>query len=59
MIRKVKKNITHTKEIVHVLNDHYIISWNILRGNTYLTDDIKIVDYIIQHYEDHPCAQYK
>ena len=62
MLRKQKKIITDTKEIAQVLNDHYI---NIaersggkkptdVANESYLTDDIKIVDHIIRHYEDHP-----
>ena len=62
MLRKEKKIVTDTREIVQVLNDHYI---NIVErscgGKTtsvakqsYLRDDTKIIDHIIRHYEDHP-----
>ena len=53
MLRKDNKIITDTKEIVQVLNDHYI---NIVES--YLTDDIQIVDDIIRHYEDHSCVRH-
>ena len=64
MLRKEKKIITDTKEIVQVLNDHYI---NIVQKycgekttsvakQSYLTDDLKGVDHIIRHYEEHPSA---
>ena len=54
------------KEIVQVLNDHYI---NIVERScgekptsvakqSYLTDDIKIVDHIVRHYEDHPSVRH-
>ena len=66
MLRKEKKIITDTKEIVKVLNDHYI---NIVERScgerptsvakqSYLTDDIKIDDHIICHYEDHPSVRH-
>ena len=66
MLRKEKKIITDTKEIVKVLNDHYI---NIVERScgerptsvakqSYLTDDIKIDDHIIRHYEDHPSVRH-
>ena len=59
MLRKEKKIITDTKEIVQVLNHHYI---NIVERScgekptsvakqSYLTDDIKIVDHIVCHDE--------
>ena len=59
MLRKEKKIITDTKEIVQVLNHHYI---NIVERScgekptsvakqSYLTDDIKIVDHIVFHDE--------
>ena len=62
MLRKEKKIITETKETVQVLNDHYI---NIVERScgenvtgvtkqSHLTDDIKILDHIVRHYEDHP-----
>ena len=62
MLRKEKKIITDIKEIVQVLNDHYI---NIaerycgekttsVEKHSVLTDDVKIVDHIVRHYEDHP-----
>ena len=66
MLRKKKKIITDTKEIVKVLNDHYI---NIVERccgekptsvakQSYSTDDIQIVDRIIRHYEDHPSVRH-
>ena len=59
MLRKEKKIITDTKEIVQVLNDHYI---NIVERScgekptsvakqSYLTDDMKILDHIVCHDE--------
>ena len=65
MLRKEKKIITDTKEIVQVLNDHYI---NIVERScgekptsvakqSYLTGDIKIVDHIIRFNEDHPSVR--
>ena len=64
----IKENeiITNSKEIVQVLNDHYI---NIVEKScgekptsaakqSHLTDDIKIVDHIVRHYEDHPSLRY-
>ena len=66
MLRKEKKIITDIKEIVHALNDHYI---NIVERScgekptsvakqNLLTDDIKIVDHIVRHYEDHPSVRH-
>ena len=66
MLRKEKKIITDTKEIVQVLNDHYI---NIVEKScgekptnvakqSYLADDVKIVDPIIRHCEDHPSVRH-
>ena len=66
MLRKEKKIITDTKEIVKVLNDNHI---NIVERScgekptsvakqSYLTDDIKIVDHIVRHYEDHPSVRH-
>ena len=66
MLRKEKKIITDAKEIVQVLNDHYI---NVVERScgkettsvakqSYLTDDIKIVDHVIRHYEDHPSIRH-
>ena len=66
MLRKESRIITDTKEIVQILNDHYI---NIVKRpceekrtsvakKSYLTDDIKIVDHIIRHYEDHPSVRH-
>ena len=66
MLRKEKKIITDTKEIVQVLNNHYI---NIVKRScgekptsvakqSLLTDDIKIVDHIVCHYEDHPSVRH-
>ena len=60
MLRKENEIITDTKKIVQVLNDHYIsIVERFCGGKTtsvakqsYLTDDIQIVDHIIRHYED-------
>ena len=62
MLRKEKKITTDTKETVQVLNDHYI---NIVERSCgkkptsaakqgFLIDEIKIVDHIIRHHEDHP-----
>ena len=53
MLRKENKIITDTKEILQVLNDHYINMVERFCGEksvakqSYLTDDIKIVDHII------------
>ena len=66
MLRKEKKIITDAKEIVQVLNDHYI---NVVERScgkettsiakqSYLTDDIKILDHVIRHYEDHPSVRH-
>ena len=66
MLRKEKKIITDAKEIVQVLNDHYI---NVVERScgkettsvakqSYLKDDIKIVDHVIRHYEDHPSIRH-
>ena len=66
MLRNKKKIVTDNKEIVQVLNDHYI---NIVEKScgekptsaakqSHLTDDIKIVDHIVRHYEDHPSLRY-
>ena len=52
--------------MVQVLNDHYI---NIVERScgekptnvakeSYSADDIKIVDHIIRHYEDHPSVRH-
>ena len=62
MIRKENKIIIDTKEIVQVLNDHYnnIVQRSLgekpasIEKQSYLTDDIKIFDHIICHYEYHP-----
>ena len=62
MLRKEKKIITYTKEIVQVLNDHYINiversygeKPTIVGKQSLLTDDMKIVDHIVRHYEGHP-----
>ena len=65
-LRKEKKIITDTKEIVEVLNDHYI---NIVERScegkptsvtkhSLLTDDIKIVDHLVFHYKDHPSVRH-
>ena len=67
MLRKEKKNINDTKEIVQVLHDHYInIVERSCRGQptsvakqSLLTGDIKIVDHIVRHYEDHPSVRRK
>ena len=67
MLRKEKKIITDTKKIVQVLNDHYInINERSCGGKptsaakqSYLTYDIKIVDHIIRHYEDHLSLRHK
>ena len=66
MLRKGKKIITDTKEIVQVLNNHYINIvgrpfWgkptSVAKQN-HITDDIKIVDHIVRHYEDHPSRKH-
>ena len=66
MLRKEKKIITDLKEIVHALNDHYISiverscgekPTSVAKQNL-LTDDIKIVDHIVRHYEDHPSVRH-
>ena len=65
MLKKYNKIIIDTKEIVQVLNDHYI---NIIQRpggekptsvakQSYLIDDIKIVDNVIRHYKDHLSAR--
>ena len=59
MLRKEKKIITDTKEIVQVLNHRYINIVERFCGEkptsvakqSYLTDDIKIVDHIVCHDE--------
>ena len=66
MLRKEEKIITDTNEIVQVLNDHYIniVGRSCRRKPTsvakqsHLTDDIKIVDHIVRHYEDHPSVKH-
>ena len=66
MLRQEKKIITDTKEVVQVLNDHYINkgqrSWGekptSVAKQSYLIDDIKIVDHIVCHYEDHPSVRH-
>ena len=66
MIRKKKIN-TDTKKIVEVLYYHYI---NIVERScgekpatvakqSYLTDDIKIINHIIRHYKDHSSVRHK
>ena len=65
-LRKEKKIITDTKEIVKVLNDHYInIVDRSCRGkptsvtkHRLLADDIKIVDHIVFHYTDNPSVRH-
>ena len=60
-----KKN-ADTKEIVQILNDHYIkIVERSCEGKpasvakqSYLTGGIKIVDHITHPYEDHPSVRY-
>ena len=62
MLRQEKKIITDTKEVVQVLIDHYINKVQRSCGQkptsvakqSYLIDDIKIVDHIVCHYEHHP-----
>ena len=65
MLRKEKKTITDTKER-KVLNVHHI---NIVERScvekptsvakqSYLTDDIKIIDHVTRHYEDHPSGRH-
>ena len=60
MIRKKRKLVTDTKEIVQILNYHYV---NIIEKcgeekptsiakQSYLTDFSTIVDYLIHHYKD-------
>ena len=67
MIRKKKKINTDTKKIVEVLYYHYI---NIVERScgekpasvakqSYLTDDIKIINHIIHHYKDHSSVRHK
>ena len=62
----LKKKITDTKDRVQVLNNHYI---NIVQKSceekptsvakqSYLTDNIKIVDHIVCHYENHPSVRH-
>ena len=59
--------MTDTKEIVQVLNDHYINIVERSRGKkptsvakqSYSRDDMQIVDHIIRHYEDHRSVRYK
>ena len=66
MLRKEKKIITDTKEIVQVLNDYYINITERYYGEkptsvakkSHLTDNIKIVDHIVRHYEDHPSVRH-
>ena len=61
-LRKEKKIITDTKEIVQVLNDHYsnIVERSCgekptsIAKQSLLTDKIKIVDHIVCNYEGHP-----
>ena len=66
MLRKEEKIITDTNEIVQVLNDHYINTVQRSCGGkptsdvkqSHLKDDIKIVDHIVPHYEDHPSVKH-
>ena len=62
----LKLLLTPNQRNSEVLNDHYI---NIVERSceekpasfakqSYLTDDIKIVDHIIRHYEDHPSVRH-
>ena len=61
-LRKEKKIITDTKEIVQVLNDYYsnIVERSCgekptsIAKQSLLTDKIKIVDHIVCNYEGHP-----
>ena len=66
MLRNENKIITDTKEVVQVLNDHYV---NIVERScrkkptsvakqSLLTDDIKIVDHIVCHYEDNSSVKH-
>ena len=65
MLRQEKKIITDTKEVVQVLIDHYINKVQRSCGQkptsvakqSYLIDDIKIVDNVIRHYKDHLSAR--
>ena len=67
MLTKENKIITETREIVQVLIEHYINVTERSCGKkttsvakqSYLTDDIKIVDHIIRHYEDPPSVRHK
>ena len=62
MLRKENKVITNTNEILQVVNvrDINLVErsfWNkptSIAKQSYLTDEIKTVGYIIRHYEDHP-----
>ena len=45
MLRKEKKIITETKENENATG---------VTKQSHLTDDIKILDHIVRHYEDHP-----
>ena len=62
MLRKENKAITNTNEILQVVNvrDINLVErsfWNkptSIAKQSYLTDEIKTVGYIIRHYEDHP-----
>ena len=66
MLRKEEKIITDTNEIVKVLNDHYINTVQRSCGGkptsdakqSHLKDDIKIVDHIVRHYEDHSSVKH-
>ena len=66
MLRKEDKIITDNKEIVQVLNDHYINMVERSCGEkptsfaqqSLLTDDIKIVDHMVRQYEDHPSVRH-
>ena len=66
MLRKEKKIITDTKEIVQVLNDDYINiverssgeKPTIVAKQSLLRDDMKIVDHIVCHYEGHPSVRH-
>ena len=57
MLRKEKKTIIDTKEIVQVLNDHYINIVKDLSGKNHYRY-IKIVDHVFCHYEDHPSVRH-
>ena len=66
MLRKEKRIITDTKEMVQILNDHYINPAKRSCGEesssvtkqSLLTNHVKIVDNIICYYEDHASVRH-